>query len=86
LVKVDNSNNQTLEDLKRLQKIFSKNPNLCVWDLQGLVAEDGQLYIIDPQNVDMQNSKHNSIQLDGHRYIYKCDFFITPRCFYAKRF
>jgi hypothetical protein len=39
----DNSNNQTLEDLKRLQKIFSKNPNLCVWDLQGLVAEDGQL-------------------------------------------
>jgi hypothetical protein len=25
----DNSNNQTLEDLKHLQKIFSKNPNLC---------------------------------------------------------
>jgi hypothetical protein len=22
----------------------------------------------------------------GHRYVYKCDFFITPRCFYAKRF
>jgi hypothetical protein len=38
---------------------------LLVWDLQGLVAEDGQLYIIDPQNVDMQNSKHNSIQLDA---------------------
>jgi hypothetical protein len=53
---LDNSNNQTLEDLKHLQKIFSKNPNLCVWDLQGLVAEDGQLYIIDPQNVENQYS------------------------------
>jgi hypothetical protein len=37
-----------------------------VWDLQGLVAEDGQLYIMEPQYVDMQtNSKHNSAQLDA---------------------
>jgi hypothetical protein len=29
-------------------------------------AEDGQLYIMDPQYVDMQtNSKHNSAQLDA---------------------
>jgi hypothetical protein len=34
-------------------------------DFQGLVAEDGQLYIIDPQGVDMNAEKmRNSIHLD----------------------
>jgi hypothetical protein len=43
---------------------FPCSSSLCVWDLQGLVAEDGQLYIIDPQNVEMDaDSKHNSIQI-----------------------
>jgi hypothetical protein len=36
------SNNQTLEDIARLQKIFTKNPNLFVSDFQGLIGEDGQ--------------------------------------------
>ncbi|VVH51237.1 hypothetical protein BPUTSESOX_627, partial [uncultured Gammaproteobacteria bacterium] len=62
---LNNSNNQTLKDVKRLQKIFTKNPNLFVADFQGLVAEDGQLYIIDPQGVDMNAEKmRNSIHLD----------------------
>ncbi|VVH54836.1 hypothetical protein BSPCLSOX_345, partial [uncultured Gammaproteobacteria bacterium] len=62
---LDNSNNQTLKDIKHLQKIFAKNPNLFVQDFQGLVAEDGQLYIIDPQDVDMNSdSKHNSTHLN----------------------
>jgi hypothetical protein len=26
---LDNSNNQTLKDVKHLQKIFAKNPKLC---------------------------------------------------------
>jgi hypothetical protein len=33
-----------------------------VQDFQGLVAEDGQLYVIDPQNVNMHaDSKHNHL-------------------------
>jgi hypothetical protein len=35
-------NNQTLEDITHLQKIFTKNPNLFVSDFQGLIGEDGQ--------------------------------------------
>jgi extradiol dioxygenase family protein len=41
---------QTLEDIERLRKIFATNPNFCISDFQGIVAEDGQFYIIDPQD------------------------------------
>jgi hypothetical protein len=44
------SNNQTLEEITRLQKIFTKNPNLYVLDFQGLIAEDGQ-FLINVGNV-----------------------------------
>jgi hypothetical protein len=35
---LDNSNEQTLRDVKHLQKIFASNDNLSVSDFQGLVA------------------------------------------------
>jgi hypothetical protein len=58
---LDNCNNQTLKDVKNLQKIFANNPHLFVQDFQGVVSEDGQLYVIDPQSVDLhENSKRNS--------------------------
>jgi hypothetical protein len=61
---LDNCNNETLKDIKNLQKIFANNPHLFVQDFQGIIAEDGQLYVIDPQNVDLhESSKNNSIQL-----------------------
>jgi hypothetical protein len=37
-------NNETLKDIKNLQKIFANNPHLFVQDFQGIIAEDGQLY------------------------------------------
>jgi filamentous hemagglutinin family protein len=59
------SNNQTLEDIARLQKIFTKNPNLFVSDFQGLIGEDGQLHIMDPQGVNLHSdSENNASQLD----------------------
>jgi hypothetical protein len=41
--------------------------NLSVSDFQGLIAEDGQLYIIDPMGIVMspQNTKRNTDQLDA---------------------
>jgi filamentous hemagglutinin family protein len=63
---LSNSNNQTLEDIKHLQKIFMKNPYLFVSDFQGLVAGDGQLYIMDPQGVDLHSSsRRNMNQLNA---------------------
>jgi hypothetical protein len=63
---LNKSNNQTLEEITRLQKIFTKNPNLYVLDFQGLIAEDGQLYVIDPQGVDLHSSsRRNSTQLNA---------------------
>ncbi|MBA5249084.1 MAG: hypothetical protein FE834_06065, partial [Gammaproteobacteria bacterium] len=64
---LNNSNNQTLKDIKHLQKIFAQNPNLNVSDFQGLVAEDGQLYIIDPRKVDISgvnSGRNNARNLD----------------------
>jgi filamentous hemagglutinin family protein len=60
-------NDQTLRDIKNLQKIFASNDNLSVSDFQGLIAEDGQLYIIDPMGIVMspQNTKRNTDQLDA---------------------
>jgi hypothetical protein len=55
---------QTLEDIKHLQKIFTKNPNLFVSDFQGLVGEDGQLHIMDPQGVDLHSDRDSASQLD----------------------
>jgi hypothetical protein len=52
------SNNQTLEDITHLQKIFTKNPNLFVSDFQGLIGEDGQLHIMDPQGVNLHSDIH----------------------------
>jgi hypothetical protein len=48
-----NSNDKTLEDIENLRKIFAKNSNFCVSDFQGLIAEDGQFYVMDPQDVDL---------------------------------
>jgi hypothetical protein len=37
-----------------------------VLDFQGLIAEDGQLYVIDPQGVDLHSSsRRNSTQLNA---------------------
>jgi hypothetical protein len=47
-----------------LQKIFANNAALVVADFQGLIAEDGQLYIMDPQGVD-SNEKGHSDQLNA---------------------
>ncbi|CAB5493969.1 hypothetical protein THERMOS_25, partial [Bathymodiolus thermophilus thioautotrophic gill symbiont] len=62
-----NSNDKTLKDIEHLQKIFAKNPTLSVSDFQGLVAEDGQFYIIDPLSIDMSptNSGNNATQSDS---------------------
>ncbi|CAB5497277.1 hypothetical protein THERMOT_665, partial [Bathymodiolus thermophilus thioautotrophic gill symbiont] len=63
---LDNSNNKTLEDIKHLQKIFTKKPNFSVSDFQAVIAEDGQLYIIDPMGVDTHPSGVNhASQLDA---------------------
>ncbi|CAB5496063.1 C80 family cysteine peptidase, partial [Bathymodiolus thermophilus thioautotrophic gill symbiont] len=62
---LSNSNNQTLKDIKHLQKIFEKNPNLSVSDLQGVVAEDGQFYIIDPLGINIKSSnRRNTLRLE----------------------
>jgi hypothetical protein len=52
------NNNQTLEDITHLQKIFTKNPNLFVSDFQGLIGEDGQLHIMDPQGCRIINNNN----------------------------
>jgi hypothetical protein len=56
---LDSSNNQTLADIQHLQKIFAKNAALVVADFQGLIAEDGQLYIMDPQGIDSSERGHS---------------------------
>ncbi|CAB5507190.1 hypothetical protein AZO1586R_2278, partial [Bathymodiolus azoricus thioautotrophic gill symbiont] len=55
---LNNSSNQTLEDIQHLQKIFAKNATLSISDFQGLIAEDGQLYIMDPQGIDLSEKEH----------------------------
>jgi filamentous hemagglutinin family protein len=64
---LDSSNDQTLRDIKNLQKIFTSNNNLSVSDFQGLVAEDGQLYVIDPMGVVISpwSANRNTDQLDA---------------------
>jgi hypothetical protein len=61
-----------------------------VSDFQGLIAEDGQLYIIDPMGIVMspQNTKRNTDQVLPSiriRLINKYDLLMALRCFYAKR-
>ncbi|MBA5249988.1 MAG: hypothetical protein FE834_10775, partial [Gammaproteobacteria bacterium] len=62
---LDNSNGRTLQDIQHLQKIFVQNPSFAVSDFQGLVAEDGQLYIIDPMDITNQGRMQNSDTLDA---------------------
>jgi hypothetical protein len=40
------------------------DPNLFVSDFQGLVGEDGQLHIMDPQGVDLHSDRDSASQLD----------------------
>jgi hypothetical protein len=40
---------------------------LVVADFQGLIAEDGQLYIMDPQGIDSSERGHSD-QLNGLVY------------------
>jgi hypothetical protein len=49
-----------------LRKIFAKNSNFCVSDFQGLIAEDGQFYVMDPQDVDLHTgSMRNFFELNA---------------------
>jgi hypothetical protein len=57
----DNETEKTLEDIERLRKIFATNPNFCISDFQGIVAEDGQFYIIDPQDVDLRTGNMRNL-------------------------
>jgi DNA/RNA endonuclease G (NUC1) len=64
--RLDNSNDKTLQDIENLRKIFAKNPNFCVSDFQGLIAEDGQFYVMDPRDVDLHTgSMNNFFELDA---------------------
>jgi hypothetical protein len=59
------SNDKTLIDIKHLQKIFAKKPHLSVLDFQGVIAEDGQLYVIDPMDIIMSPiNSGNAYELD----------------------
>ncbi|MBA5249218.1 MAG: hypothetical protein FE834_06775, partial [Gammaproteobacteria bacterium] len=82
------SNDQTLKDIKHLQKVFAQNPGLDVADFQGLIAEDGQLYIMDPlevtvhdqdsvQNLDSLQILENAILRHHKRFIDKTTNHIT---------
>ncbi|CAC9592032.1 hypothetical protein, partial [uncultured Gammaproteobacteria bacterium] len=58
---LNNSNDRTLEDIERLRKIFATNPNFCISDFQGIIAEDGQFYVIDPQDVDLRTGNMRNL-------------------------
>jgi hypothetical protein len=58
---LNNSNDRTLEDIERLRKIFATNPNFCISDFQGILAEDGQFYVIDPQDVDLRTGNMRNL-------------------------
>ncbi|MBA5249079.1 MAG: hypothetical protein FE834_06040, partial [Gammaproteobacteria bacterium] len=54
---LNKSNDHTLKDIKHLQTVFAKNPDLSVTDFQGLIAEDGQVYIMDPLEVTVSQTQ-----------------------------
>ncbi|OJA03647.1 C80 family cysteine peptidase, partial [Bathymodiolus thermophilus thioautotrophic gill symbiont] len=56
-------NQRSLKDIRHLLKVFMNNPRLTVTDFQGMIGDDGQMYIMDPADVNGYD-KNNPLPLD----------------------